>query len=121
MRSVYIQKDKTIFRVSEMPAEEFAASLGLPGAPQIKFGDKRGTMKVKERGLQKEEDKSVALDIEIGASSDENEDENEDEEEAEESEEEEIAPSDPDEEVLGDDQGDQGDLEDEAIVSCRGI
>lgn len=37
MRSVYLHKDKSIFKVEELPAERFAASLGLPGAPKIKF------------------------------------------------------------------------------------
>ncbi|WLF80140.1 ATP-dependent RNA helicase dbp4 [Lodderomyces elongisporus] len=36
-RSVYIQKDKDIFKVDELPVEEYAASLGLPGAPKIKI------------------------------------------------------------------------------------
>ncbi|KAG0380022.1 ATP-dependent RNA helicase dbp4 [Mortierella sp. AD032] len=40
MRSVYLQKDKTVFDVNALPAEEFAASLGLPGAPKIKFVEK---------------------------------------------------------------------------------
>jgi len=48
MRSVFIQKDKEIFKVDEMPAEEYAASMGLPGAPQIKFSG--GAGKVKARG-----------------------------------------------------------------------
>ena len=47
MRSVFLQKDKTIFKLSEMPAEEYAASMGLPGAPQIKLLDQK--LKVKER------------------------------------------------------------------------
>lgn len=37
VRSVHVQKDKEIFRLNELPLEEFAASLGLPGAPKIKF------------------------------------------------------------------------------------
>ncbi|CAG8593236.1 14038_t:CDS:10 [Funneliformis mosseae] len=37
MRSVYLQSDKSIFKVDELPAEEFASALGLPGAPKIKF------------------------------------------------------------------------------------
>ncbi|CAG8709193.1 28701_t:CDS:2, partial [Racocetra persica] len=37
MRSVYLQSDKSIFKIDELPAEEFSASLGLPGAPKIKF------------------------------------------------------------------------------------
>jgi ATP-dependent RNA helicase DDX10/DBP4 len=37
LRSIWLQKDKGIFRISEMPIEEYASSLGLPGAPNIKF------------------------------------------------------------------------------------
>ncbi|PGH13625.1 ATP-dependent RNA helicase DBP4 [Polytolypa hystricis UAMH7299] len=37
VKSVHIQKDKDVFKVKELPLEEFAASLGLPGAPRIKF------------------------------------------------------------------------------------
>ncbi|KAL6450321.1 DBP4 ATP-dependent RNA helicase DBP4 [Candida maltosa Xu316] len=36
-KSVHIQKDKDIFKVEELPAEAYAASLGLPGAPKIKI------------------------------------------------------------------------------------
>jgi len=34
---VYLQKDKSIFKIDELPVERFAESLGLPGAPMIKF------------------------------------------------------------------------------------
>ncbi|RUS21482.1 hypothetical protein BC937DRAFT_92598 [Endogone sp. FLAS-F59071] len=37
MRSVYLQKDKSIFKVQELPAVEYATALGLPGTPKIKF------------------------------------------------------------------------------------
>ncbi|KAF9224850.1 DEAD-domain-containing protein [Gyrodon lividus] len=37
VRSVYLHKDKSIFKVGELPVEKFAESLGLPGAPKIKF------------------------------------------------------------------------------------
>lgn len=37
VRSVHVQKDKDVFRLAEYPLEEFAASLGLPGAPRIKY------------------------------------------------------------------------------------
>ncbi|CAG8802890.1 24321_t:CDS:10, partial [Gigaspora margarita] len=37
MRSIYLQSDKSIFKVDELPAEEFSASLGLLGVPKIKF------------------------------------------------------------------------------------
>ncbi|KAJ5894832.1 ATP-dependent RNA helicase dbp4 [Penicillium taxi] len=36
-KSVYVQKDKEIFNIKELALEDFAASLGLPGAPRIKF------------------------------------------------------------------------------------
>jgi ATP-dependent RNA helicase DDX10/DBP4 len=48
MKSIYLQKDKLTFDLSEYPAEEFAASMGLPGAPQIKFGNQK--VKEKKRG-----------------------------------------------------------------------
>lgn len=37
VRSIHIQKDKDVFKLNELPLEEFSASLGLPGAPKIKF------------------------------------------------------------------------------------
>ena len=36
-KSIYLQKDKEVFKIQELPLEEFSASLGLPGAPRIKF------------------------------------------------------------------------------------
>ncbi|RKP05027.1 P-loop containing nucleoside triphosphate hydrolase protein, partial [Thamnocephalis sphaerospora] len=37
VRSVYLQRNKDVFDVSALPLEEYAASLGLPGAPRIRF------------------------------------------------------------------------------------
>ncbi|CAL9734576.1 ATP-dependent RNA helicase Hca4p [Monosporozyma servazzii] len=37
VKSIYIQKDKEVFKFEELPTEEFANSLGLPGAPKIKI------------------------------------------------------------------------------------
>ncbi|KAG7005068.1 ATP-dependent RNA helicase dbp4 [Physcia stellaris] len=37
VRSIHVQKDKEVFKLSALPLEEFSASLGLPGAPKIKF------------------------------------------------------------------------------------
>lgn len=47
VRSIHIQRDKAIFKLSELPLEEFSASLGLPGAPKIKFlkGDSAKSLK----------------------------------------------------------------------------
>ncbi|KAG8628141.1 hypothetical protein KVT40_004014 [Elsinoe batatas] len=36
-RSIHLQKDKEVFQIDELPLEDFAASMGLPGAPKIKF------------------------------------------------------------------------------------
>ncbi|KAG8824879.1 ATP-dependent RNA helicase dbp4, partial [Serendipita sp. 399] len=37
LRSIYLQKDKNTFKVEGLPLEEYAESLGLPGAPRVKF------------------------------------------------------------------------------------
>ncbi len=37
MRSVYLHKNKEVFKVSELPLNDFATALGLPGAPKVKF------------------------------------------------------------------------------------
>jgi hypothetical protein len=41
VRSIYLQKDKTIFKLDDLPLEAFATSLGLAGAPKIKFVRRR--------------------------------------------------------------------------------
>ena len=53
VRSIHIQKDKEIFQISKLPLEEFSASLGLPGAPRIKFqkGDNAKELKNAPRRL----------------------------------------------------------------------
>lgn len=47
VRSIHIQGDKEVFKLNELPWEEFSASLGLPGAPKIKFlkGDNAKNLK----------------------------------------------------------------------------
>ena len=47
VKSVHLQKDKDIFKLKELPLEEYASSLGLPGAPKIKFlkGNNAKTLK----------------------------------------------------------------------------
>ena len=47
VRSVHVQKDKDVFKLSELPLEDFAASMGLPGAPKIKYlkGDNAKSLK----------------------------------------------------------------------------
>jgi ATP-dependent RNA helicase DDX10/DBP4 len=53
MRSVYLQRNKTVFDVTALPAEDFAHSLGLPGAPKIKFVKK---VEKKVMGAQQKSD-----------------------------------------------------------------
>ncbi|KAG4030735.1 hypothetical protein MFRU_011g01910 [Monilinia fructicola] len=36
-KSIFLQKDKEIFNINEVDLEGFASSMGLPGAPKIKF------------------------------------------------------------------------------------
>ncbi|KAE9407039.1 DEAD-domain-containing protein [Gymnopus androsaceus JB14] len=91
MRSVHLHKDKSIFKVTELPANEFAESLGLPGAPKIKFlskemakqkknADRRVDMAKQEVLEEKEEEEEISDNGDVHSSSDE-EGESEDEEE----------------------------------------
>lgn len=73
MRSIYLQRNKAIFDVTVLPAEEFALSLGLAGAPKIKF------VKKAEKKLMGAQEKKKMKE----ASSDEEDDEEEEQEEEE--------------------------------------
>lgn len=58
VKSVHVQKDKEIFQLQKLGLEDFAASLGLPGAPRIKFmkGDNAKELKnAPRRGLSSSE------------------------------------------------------------------
>ncbi|KAK6531167.1 ATP-dependent RNA helicase dbp4 [Arthrobotrys megalospora] len=59
-RSVYVQKDKEIFDLEKLPLQEFATSLGLPGAPKIKFlkGEDTKQRKNAPRALLRDDDSS---------------------------------------------------------------
>ena len=60
VKSIHLQKDKEIFRLKELPLEEYASSLGLPGAPKIKFlkGNNAKTLKNAPRqAMSSSEDK----------------------------------------------------------------
>ncbi|KAF4637725.1 hypothetical protein G7Y89_g341 [Cudoniella acicularis] len=52
-RSIFVQKDKEIFKINEYDLEGYAASMGLPGAPKIKFqkGDDAKKIKNQPRAL----------------------------------------------------------------------
>ncbi|KAL8931048.1 MAG: hypothetical protein Q9208_000150 [Pyrenodesmia sp. 3 TL-2023] len=54
VKSIHLQRDKGIFKLDQLPLEEFSTSLGLPGAPRIKFlkGDDAKVVKNASRTLQ---------------------------------------------------------------------
>ncbi|KAF9021679.1 DEAD-domain-containing protein [Hymenopellis radicata] len=87
LRSVHLHKDKSIFKLSELPVEEFAESLGLPGAPKIKFLSKEMAKKKKNTDRAVIKATSEALKEEDGDETDDGEAHSSSEEE------EEIAPS----------------------------
>ncbi|KAH8678717.1 DEAD/DEAH box helicase [Tricladium varicosporioides] len=59
-RSVHVQKDKEIFKLNNYDLEGYAASMGLPGAPKIKFqkGDDAKKVKNQPRALLSSDDES---------------------------------------------------------------
>ncbi|KAK4696551.1 ATP-dependent RNA helicase DDX10/DBP4, partial [Lecanoromycetidae sp. Uapishka_2] len=68
VRSIHIQKDKEVFKLNDLPLKEFSASLGLPGAPNIKFlkGDNAKKLKNESRQAASSsdgEDDSAEADI----------------------------------------------------------
>lgn len=50
-KSVYIQKDKSVFKIDKLPLDKFASSLGLPGMPKLKLPkvSEERLMKLKEK------------------------------------------------------------------------
>ncbi|WVQ95522.1 ATP-dependent RNA helicase DBP4 [Kwoniella sp. CBS 9459] len=112
MKSVHIQKDKSIFKLTELPAEAFAASMGLPGAPQIKFADQAKSAKV--RGGAKKEEKVESedyIDARDVVGSDESEDENGDEDGEDEEEEEQSGDDQEEDEEVSDASEDEDESE----------
>jgi len=61
-KSVYLQKDKEVFKINEYDLEGFANSMGLPGAPKIKFqkGNDTKNLKNAPRGALSSDDDSDA-------------------------------------------------------------
>lgn len=60
VRSIHLQHNKKIFKVSELPLDEFARSLGLPGTPKLRFISKSTTKNV-SRELLKEQNITPAV------------------------------------------------------------
>ncbi|RKO86795.1 P-loop containing nucleoside triphosphate hydrolase protein, partial [Blyttiomyces helicus] len=61
IRSVHLQGNKTVFDVHALPAEAYAESLGLPGAPKIKVIKKKNESRQLAK-INAEEEKSEAVD-----------------------------------------------------------
>lgn len=76
MKSIYLQKDKSIFKLEELPADKFAESLGLPGAPKIKFLNKEVASKKKNAPLTLPQLSDTSDDEDGGDGSSEEEDTN---------------------------------------------
>ena len=55
MRSVYLHKDKSVFKIEELPVDLFAESLGLPGTPKIKFLSKEIAKRKKDESRSVEQ------------------------------------------------------------------
>ncbi|KAF7329958.1 RNA helicase [Mycena kentingensis (nom. inval.)] len=88
LRSIYLHKDKSIFKVAELPTDRFAESLGLPGAPKIKFLSREVAKQKKNRNRELNvEDKPAPADDE------ESEDDGETSEEEEEKPQEPVKPA----------------------------
>lgn len=60
VKSIHVQKDKETFNLKELQLEDYAGSLGLPGAPRIKFikGDDTKERKNAPRGAHMSSDES---------------------------------------------------------------
>ncbi|WVO17535.1 ATP-dependent RNA helicase DBP4 [Cryptococcus depauperatus] len=74
MKSIHIQKDKSIFKIDDLPVNVFAESMGLPGAPQISFGGQKAA-KVKgstNEVLQKKQGEDGAMRSDVVGSDDMN-------------------------------------------------
>ncbi|GAA5864909.1 hypothetical protein JCM8547_009268 [Rhodosporidiobolus lusitaniae] len=73
VRSIHLQKDKSIFHLDALPLEEYAASLGLAGAPKIKFGTKKEASEAKNRVRQVEDIRRELGEKEVAGSESEEE------------------------------------------------
>lgn len=95
MKSIHLQKDKTIFDLTALPVEAFATSLGLPGTPQIKFiteaNRKKNALRANQAaevnlaGEKEEVTNLKVAQVDVGADSQSDQSEEESGEEAEES------------------------------------
>ncbi|KAG5643333.1 hypothetical protein DXG03_001183 [Asterophora parasitica] len=100
LRSIYLHKDKSIFKLDQLPVERFAESLGLPGAPKIKFLNKEIAKMKKNASRTVEAARTAAL-----KEKEEEESEDSEEDAAGESSEDEDSSNDSDKERPAEQQG----------------
>jgi ATP-dependent RNA helicase DDX10/DBP4 len=64
-KSLWLQKDKEVFNIDKYDLEGFHTSMGLPGAPKIKFrkGDDTKKLKNAPRGLDNDSDEPKKLEM----------------------------------------------------------
>lgn len=72
VRSIHLQKDKGVFKLDGLPLEAFAESLGLAGAPQIRFMSKDAASS-KKNAVRAVQNAEAAVAGEASSSSDEEE------------------------------------------------
>lgn len=76
VRSIHLQKDKSVFKLDALPLDEYAASLGLAGAPKIKFGTKQEASDKKNQARVVEE---LRKEIEVKGAEEESDEDDDDE------------------------------------------
>eukprot|EP00897_Mesotaenium_endlicherianum_P003646 jgi/Mesen1/3309/ME000191S02444 len=113
LRSIHLQSNKEIFDVTKLPHVEFAASLGLPNLPRVRFL-KKGQKKL----AQEEAARKVALGQVDAADASKKQDEDEDDEE-EGAEGEKGEGSDDDEELDGEGEGEDEEVGEEEAEEAR--
>ena len=73
VRSVYLHKDKSIFKLEALPVDRFAESMGLPGTPKIKFFSRELAKQKKNASREVEALKSKPTDASESEASDDEE------------------------------------------------
>lgn len=73
-KSIFVQKDKDVFDLTKLPLQKFAASLGLPGTPNVKFLKRAQEGKVLSESelLKMKKKKNASRKLRLLATADEN-------------------------------------------------
>jgi ATP-dependent RNA helicase DDX10/DBP4 len=73
LRSIHLQKDKSVFKLDELTFECFAGLMGLAGAPEFKFSNKQSAHAKQKSALKDERLRRVkeSRDVENDQSGDE--------------------------------------------------